>query len=297
MKDKSLVFIGDSISGSQFQSMLCLLSKIEVPILTYHDETFRSMTLYFSNHNLTVAMIWSPFLVKSENFKAEDPMAEIKLHIDTIEEKWASQYNKYDYIVLSDGQWFLRSLVLLEDNVIVGCNYCKNSNLKELGIDYAYRKALHMAYEFMSSSDHKPLILFRAWSPNHFEHGDWSNGGVCNRTSPYGEGQCRVKPADHLMRRVEIEEFQKAAAMSSRGRARLKQLDTYHLSLLRPDAHLGPYGTFHPFGSMDNKAEVQNDCIHWCVPGLVDTWNELIMKIVVDEGDVSYSYGDSVAFY
>lgn len=291
MKDKSWAFIGDSIFRNHIQSLLCFLSKVEEPVEVYHDKPFKCRTWYFSGHNLTVAMIWSPFLVKSETFEDDDGKAvsEIQLHLDTVEEKWASQYSKYDYILFSGGQWFLKTMVMLENNTIVGCHNCKESNLRELGIDYPYRRALQTVYEFMSSSDHKPLILFRTWTPDHFEYGEWFSGGVCNRTIPYGEGKYSGKPVDHIMRNIEVEEFRKAAAVNSRDGARLKLLDTFHLSLLRPDGHPGPYRTLNPFGGKDKNAKVQNDCLHWCLPGPIDTWNELIMKILVDEGDISYS--------
>lgn len=290
MKDKSWAFIGDSIFRNHIQSILCLLNKVETPVEIYHDKSFKSRTWYFPKHNFTVAVIWSPFLVKSEISENDEgkSVSEVQLHVDVPDEKWTLQYNKYDYIIFSGGQWFLKTMVVWDKGSIVGCHNCKNSSVKELGVDYPYRKVLESVYKFMSSSDHKPLIFFRTWTPDHFEYGEWSNGGICNRTRPYGEGQYSGKPIDPVMRNIEIKAFKNAVAMNSRGGARLKLLDTFHLSLLRPDGHPGPYRTFHPFGE-DKNARVQNDCLHWCLPGPIDTWNELIMKILVDEGDVSYS--------
>ncbi|KAK8948706.1 hypothetical protein KSP39_PZI006147 [Platanthera zijinensis] len=290
MKDKSWAFIGDSIFRNHIQSILCLLSKVETPVEIYHDETFKSRTWYFSEHNFTVAVIWSPFLVKSEISEDDKgkSASEVQLHVDVPEEKWTLQYNKYDYIIFSGGQWFLKTMVVWDNSIIVGCHNCKNRSLKELGIYYPYRKVLQSVYKFMLSSDHKPLVFFRTWTPDHFEYGEWFNGGICNRTRPYREGQYKGKPIDPVMRNIEIKEFKKAVATKSRGGARLKLLDTFHLSLLRPDGHPGPYRTFHPFDK-DKNARVQNDCLHWCLPGPIDTWNELIMKILIDEGDVSYS--------
>ncbi|KAG0485084.1 hypothetical protein HPP92_009163 [Vanilla planifolia] len=286
MKDKSWAFIGDSIFRNHIQSMLCLLSKVYEPVEIYHDETFKSRTWYFSNHNFTVAMIWAPFLVKSETFEDDDGKAssEVHLYIDVLDNKWAAQYSKYDYVIFSGGQWFLKTMVIWEDNTIVGCHNCKNSSIKEVGIDYPYRKVLQTVYHFMSSTEHKPIIFFRTWTPDHFEYGEWFSGGVCNRTRPYAAWQYNGKPVDHEMRKVELQEFWTAA----RRGIRLRLLDTFFLSVLRPDGHPGPYRTFHPF-EQDKTAKVQNDCLHWCLPGPIDTWNELIMKILVDEGEICYT--------
>ncbi|KAL0910052.1 hypothetical protein M5K25_020980 [Dendrobium thyrsiflorum] len=260
MKDKSWAFIGDSIFRNNIQSLICLLIKhilgkadllyivVEEPVEVYHDKSFKSRTWYFANHNFTVGLIFAPFLVKAELFEDDEGKAksEAELHLDILEDKWTSQYNKYDYVIFSGGQWFLKSMIIWVNNTIVGCHNCKRNNLKELGIDCPYRKALQMVYEFMVSSDHKPLIFFRTWTPDHFEYGEWFSGGVCNRTTPYSEGQYKGKPIDHEIRTIEIQEFEKAVSMASQTGARLKLLDTFHLSLLRPDGHPGPYRTFIP---------------------------------------------------
>lgn len=44
-------------------------------------------------------------------------------------------------------------------------------------------------------------------------------------------------------------------------------LDITLLSQLRKDAHPSVYSADHSSG---------NDCSHWCLPGLPDTWNQLL---------------------
>uniref|UniRef100_A0A0A9DRV2 Trichome birefringence-like C-terminal domain-containing protein n=1 Tax=Arundo donax TaxID=35708 RepID=A0A0A9DRV2_ARUDO len=86
------------------------------------------------------------------------------------------------------------------------------------------------------------------------------------------------------MRRIELEAFNKAvgALRSSVDVERLKLLDTYSLSYLRPDGHVGPYRTPYPFAKgSKNTASIQNDCLHWCVPGPVDAWNDLVVKMAL----------------
>ncbi|XP_073115070.1 protein trichome birefringence-like 26 isoform X2 [Elaeis guineensis] len=281
MRNKSWAFIGDSIFRNQVDSLLCLLSQVEEAVMIYHDETFESMTWYFSSHNLTLAFIWAPFLLNAEIKDLGHSQYDIQLHIDALDNTWTSQYNKYDYIVMSGGQWFLKTAIFWENSTIIGCHYCPGKNLRELGMDYAYQKALELAFRFTTTSDHKPLVVFRTWTPDHFEYGEWYNGGICNRTEPYKEGEFRGNPVDQVMRGLEIAEFEKAAAIGLEDGTRLKLLDIYHLSLLRPDGHPGPYGKFHP----DISKRPQNDCLHWCLPGPIDTWDDILMEIVLREGD------------
>ncbi|KAH7651575.1 PC-Esterase protein [Dioscorea alata] len=285
MRNKSWALIGDSIFRNHMQSLICLLSKIDEPVDIYHEMNFKTRTWYFSSYNFTLAVIWAPFLVRYDTFGDHNTLAEpnLELHLDILDTKWTTEYHKYDYIVISGGQWFYKSAIMWENNRVIGCHNCPDDNLKELGVTEPYRKALRLAFHFVSTNDHKPFVVFRTWTPDHFEYGKWYNGGVCNRTQPYKEGEYDGDPTDHAMRRAEIEEFEHAAKIGVKNGMQMKLLDTYHLSLLRPDGHPGPYRTFPPIN--DKNKKVQNDCLHWCLPGPIDTWNELLMKMVIDDDD------------
>ncbi|WOK95740.1 hypothetical protein Cni_G04447 [Canna indica] len=272
MRNKSLVFIGDSILRNQMESLLCLLSEVEEAVLVYHDKSFQSKTWHLPSYNITLGLIWAPFLIKSTEAISK---VDLQLYLDALDDTWTSQYKKYDYILLSGGQWFLKETIFWENNTIVGCHYCQGKNLKELGMDYSYRKALQLVFQFMSTSDHKPVVVLRTWTPSHFEHGEWYNGGICHRTMPFKEGQYNADPVDAIMRDLELEEFQEGL----KNGLRLRLLDEYHLSMLRPDGHPGPFRTFHP----DLSKKPQEDCLHWCLPGPIDTWNDLLMELLVEE--------------
>jgi GDSL/SGNH-like Acyl-Esterase family found in Pmr5 and Cas1p len=118
----------------------------------------------------------------------------------------------------------------------------------------------------------------RTWTPDHFENGEWWSGGTCNRTQPYKKGEYNGKDIDRLMRKIEIDEFNDAVRL---GGSPMRLLDTYNLSLLRPDGHSGPFRTFHPFDEQGKrKPNVVNDCLHWCLPGAIDAWNDLLMQML-----------------
>ncbi|KAM0939431.1 putative PMR5 domain, PC-Esterase [Dioscorea sansibarensis] len=278
MRNKSWALIGDSILRNHVQSLICLLVKVEVPVEVEHDERYKSRRWHFPAHNFTLSIIWSPFLAKAETFENEDGVstAEIELHLDVLNKNWTSQYENFDYILISGGQWFLKAAIYWENKTIIGCHNCQRKNLTDIPPDYAFRKVLQSVYRFFTMSKHKPFILYRTWTPDHFENGEWFNGGACNRTVPYKEGEFLGRDIDHLMLRIELEEFKNATGNG----VRLKLLDTYRLSLLRPDGHSGPYRTFHPFDK--NSVRGPNDCLHWCLPGPIDSWNDLVMELVLN---------------
>ncbi|KAF8413296.1 hypothetical protein HHK36_001274 [Tetracentron sinense] len=257
--------------------------QVEQAVEVYHDEEYKSKRWLFRSHNFSVSVIWSPFLVKAAIFEDINGVStsEIQLHLDKLDNKWLDQYQSLDYMVISSGKWFLKTAIYYENNKIIGCHYCPGKKLTELGFQFAYRKALQQVFNFITSSKKKGMVFFRTGTPDHFENGEWFSGGTCKRTVPFKEGEIDMKDLDTILRNIELEEFEKAVSEGSEKGVKLKLFDTTHLSLFRPDGHPGPYRQFHPFAE-DKNAKVQNDCLHWCLPGPIDSWNDLLMEMVVN---------------
>lgn len=250
--------------------------QVEAADEVYHDEEYRSKIWKFPSHNFTLSVIWSPFLLKSDIFEDMNGVSssEINLYLDILDNNWTNQYKNFDYVVIAGGKWFLKTAIYHENNTVTGCHYCPGKNLTELGFDYAYRKAMELVFDFMATnSNHKAIVFFRTSTPDHFENGAWFSGGYCNRTVPFKEGEVEMSYVDSVMRGIEIEEFDKAERSLG---ANLRLLDTTTLSLLRPDGHPGPYRELDPFA----KAKLQNDCLHWCLPGPIDSWNDILMQML-----------------
>lgn len=283
MRNKSWAFIGDSISRNHVQSMLCILSQVEQAIEVYHDKEYRSKTWVFPSYNFTLSVIWTPFLLEAAIFEDFNGVStsETQLHLDKLDKRWSERFKNFDYWVISGGKWFLKTAIYYENNTILGCHNCPKRNITEIGFDFAYRQALNLAFEFIKDVDKKGVVFFRTTTPDHFENGEWFSGGTCERTVPFKEGEVEIKDVDNLMRNIELEEFQKARDLGSVNGPVFQLLDAAGLSLLRPDGHPGPYRKFHPFAE-DKNAEVQNDCLHWCLPGPIDSWNDLVMEMLVN---------------
>lgn len=83
-----------------------------------------------------------------------------------------------------------------------------------------------------------------------------------------------------LMDIVINEEFAKAVATKSNSKTQFQLLDIYSLSLLRPDGHPNVY----------REKGKSNDCLHWCLPGVPDTWNEILMAMLWPDNDMKESH-------
>ncbi|KAI3868423.1 hypothetical protein MKW92_035454 [Papaver armeniacum] len=279
MRNKHWAFVGDSISRNHVQSLLCILSKVESANEVFHEEGFKNRRWHFPSYNFSLTVIWSPFLVESVSADLND----IRLDLDKLDKKWADQYTTFDYMVVSGGKWFLRAATYYENNTIVGCHYCPGKNLTEYGLDNGYRKALKLVTDFVLNSNHSGVVLYRTTTPDHFENGSWNTGGTCARTSPYKEGDISLNDMEVIFSNVELEVFRDLETTGYSGkRNNLKLLNVSELSLLRPDGHPGAYRSFHPLSKDKNTTE-PNDCLHWCLPGPIDNWNDLVMEMVLND--------------
>ncbi|CAA2961173.1 trichome birefringence-like 23 [Olea europaea subsp. europaea] len=281
MRNKSWALIGDSISRNHIQSLICILSTIEKAVEVYHDEGYKSRRWTFPTYNFTISVIWSPLLAKAAIFEDVNGVStsEIELHLDILDTNWTKQYQSFDYMIISSGKWFVKNAIYYENNKVLGCHNCPERNFIELGFKFAYQKVLHNVFNYITRSNHKGMIFFRTSTPDHFENGEWFSGGSCRRTGPAKEGEFGLSDVNRVLREVELEEFEKASAKASANLVDLKLFDVSPLSLLRPDGHPGPYRFFQPFAK-DKNAKTINDCLHWCLPGPIDSWNDLLMNMV-----------------
>ncbi|KAI4328305.1 hypothetical protein L6164_020668 [Bauhinia variegata] len=283
LQNKHLAFVGDSMARNQLESLLCMLATASTPNLIYRngeDNKFRRW--HFPSHNISVSVYWSPFLVEGIEKSNTGPNHN-ELYLDQIDEKWAKDLDRMDLIVLSTGHWFLHPAVYFEGGSVFGCHYCPGLNHTEIGFYDVLRKALRTTLnsiiERRGGKGSGLDVIVTTFSPAHFE-GEWDKAGACPKTKPYRNGEKELEGMDAEMREIEIEQVEAAKknAIAKRfGGLRLEALDVTKLALLRPDGHPGPY--MHPFPFANGVQErVQNDCVHWCLPGPIDTWNEIFLE-------------------
>ncbi|KAH7570236.1 hypothetical protein ACOSP7_018260 [Xanthoceras sorbifolium] len=282
LSNKHLAFVGDSMARNQLESLLCILSTVSTPNLVYRngeDNKFRKWN--FASHNVNISVYWSPFLVNG--IEKSNSLNYNKLYLDRIDEKWGADLEHMDMLVLSVGHWFLHPAVYFEGDSVLGCHYCPELNHTEIGFYGVLRKALKTTLktilERRGSSNNNLDVFVTTFSPAHFE-GEWDKAGACPKIKPYKEGEKVLEGMDAEMRNLEVEEVDLAKENAKQlKRLRLEALDVSKLSLMRPDGHPGPYMLPNPFAN-GIKERVQNDCVHWCLPGPVDTWNQILLQII-----------------
>ena len=69
-------------------------------------------------------------------------------------------------------------------------------------------------------------------------------------------------------------EFREAQRVATKRGLEFLMMNTTEIMLLRPDGHPNNYG------HAKDKNVTLNDCVHWCLPGPVDTWNEFLLYML-----------------
>lgn len=202
------------------------------------------------------------------------------MYVDLVDDRWAADIGQMDVIVLSIGHWFLHPAVYFEKDLALGCHHCPNLNHTEIGFYQVFRKSLGTALKAISDTQDgkKRQVIVTTFSPSHFE-GDWDKAGACPKKRPFKEWEKAMEAMDAEMRKAEIEEVEAVKKNGKTIGLLLEALDITKLSLMRPDGHPGPYMYPFPFRNGVPK-QVQNDCLHWCLPGPIDTWNEILLEVM-----------------
>lgn len=294
MRGKTIAFIGDSVARNQMESLLCILWQVEVPKNRGNKKMQR---YYFRSTSVTVVRIWSSWLVKQTSEPVDfAPEGVAKLHLDAPDDALMEHITGFDVIVLSSGHWFAKQSVYLLNNEIVGGQLwwpdksrpMKINNIQAFGISVET-----ILTALGTNPNYKGLTIVRSYSPDHYEGGAWNTGGSCTgKTKPLAAGEIVENGFTNVMHEKQVTGFNRAIKKVT-NKSKLILMDITRVFEYRHDGHPGPYRNMDPNKltkrGPDGKPPPQ-DCLHWCMPGPVDTWNELVLEIIRRESEDSTSF-------
>jgi hypothetical protein len=245
-------------------------------ISTTTNPEFR--TMHYEPYNFTMAIFWSPFLVRGHQ---PDPRRWMwNIYLDEPDAAWRDAVSGFDRVVLSAATWFNRPAVFYAGGGrVVGCHYCLVPGVPDLTLRYSLRMAFRSALRVLTGPGFNGTVILRTLSPtSHFEGGEWDRGGDCRRTRPFAANETRMAGLDLDLHAVQVEEFAraKAEAEASGGGTRLVLMDTTAAMVLRPDGHPSRYGHWP-----HENVTLYNDCVHWCLPGPIDAWNDMLLQMLL----------------
>ncbi|KAK6156086.1 hypothetical protein DH2020_010334 [Rehmannia glutinosa] len=271
LRGKRMMFVGDSLNRGQYTSLICLLHRI-IPQNAKTMEVIDSVTVFTAkDYSATIEFYWAPFLLESN---ADDPFKHRvtdRIVRNGSIDKHGDHWKGADILVFNTYIWWISGLRVLrgsfEDEV---------KDIVEIAKEDAYRIAMKSLVKWINKNidPENTRVLFTSMSPTH----QWSyKWGGDPKGNCYNETIMIQNPnyfgAEESLMHVATEELNKSTVP-------ITFLNITHLSSARKDAHTSIYK--QPWGPL-TKEQLANpksyaDCIHWCLPGLQDIWNELLFS-------------------
>ncbi|CAN1159010.1 Protein YLS7 [Linum perenne] len=284
MRGKTLAFIGDSVARNHMESLMCLLWQAKVPKNRGNKRMHR---YYFRSTSTMIIRMWSSWLVH-QTPEAIDfaPEGVTKVHLDAPDENFMQYVPTFDVVVLSSGHWFAKQSAYVLNNEIIGgqlwwpdkSRVPKINNIEAFGISVETIVA-----SMLTHPNYTGLTILRSYSPDHYEGGAWNTGGSCTgKTKPLAPGQLVKNDYTNVMHQKQVTGYHRGVKRAT-NKSKIKLMDITEVFSYRHDGHPGPYRSPDPhkrtkYGP-DGKPPPQ-DCLHWCMPGPIDTWNELVLEII-----------------
>ncbi|KAG8370491.1 hypothetical protein BUALT_Bualt14G0122300 [Buddleja alternifolia] len=178
-------------------------------------------------------------------------------------------YNKYhdaDIIVFNTGHWWTHQ------KTFIGKYYFQEGNhvYSKLEVADAYKKALKTWAKWVDANvnSSRTQVFFRGYSASHFKGGQWNSGGSCDGETKPITNETQLSPYPWMMRALE--------SVLSKMKTRVVYLNITKMTDYRKDGHPS---IFRQSASERMNGIIQ-DCSHWCLPGVPDTWNQLLYAIL-----------------
>ncbi|WOL06347.1 protein trichome birefringence-like 34 [Canna indica] len=275
LRDKRLVFVGDSLNRNQWISMVCLLDSAIPEPHKLMESNGSLMSFKAKEYNASVEFYWSPLLVESNS---DDPIhhrvPDRIVRAQSIE-KHARRWTNADVLVFNTYLWWRRPVM----KVLWGSFDEEDGIYKEIDGLRGYELALRTWSDWLEFHvDHlKAQLFFMSMSPTHWSGEEWGSpsGQNCyTEEEPITEEGYRGKDTNEKMVRV-VEE----AIESLRGRGvKVQLLNITQLSEYRKDGHPSIYRKQWEPLTKEQQEDPSSyaDCIHWCLPGVPDVWNQLL---------------------
>ncbi|KAG9452822.1 hypothetical protein H6P81_005726 [Aristolochia fimbriata] len=276
LRGKRMMFVGDSLNHGQFISMVCLLQSV-VPEDAKSLRRNGSFTIFRAkNYNATIEFYWAPFLLQSNSDDALIHRIKDRVVRAGSIKHHARHWKGVDVLVLDTYLWWMTGAKM---KIRRGSFQDTEKNIVLMETEEAYRMALSSVTKWVKRNMRrlKPSrVFFVTMSPTHSRSEEWGEeaGGNCyNQTTPIEDPGYWGTASSKSMMQVIDQVLDKTQAP-----AMITVINITQLSEYRKDAHVSIYKKHTPLLTSQQLAHPASvsDCIHWCLPGLPDTWNELL---------------------
>uniref|UniRef100_A0A1D1YHD8 Tyrosine--tRNA ligase n=2 Tax=Anthurium amnicola TaxID=1678845 RepID=A0A1D1YHD8_9ARAE len=256
MKGKKMMFVGDSISQNQWESLNCMLHAAVPDAKTSFSRREPLSSLMFEDYGVSVMFYRTPYLVDI----VQENIGRV-LKLDSIQN--GNAWLGVDLLIFNSWHWWTHH------GSSQPWDYMQEGTAiyKDMDRLVAFFKGLTTWGRWVDANINTATtpVYFQGISPTHYNGQDWGDPKARNcyeQTQPVNGSTYLGDslPEDAVVRKV-LSGMAKPVYL----------LDVTLLSQLRKDGHPSAYSGDHS----------GVDCSHWCVAGLPDTWNELLYAAMI----------------
>ncbi|KAK3188888.1 hypothetical protein Dsin_028449 [Dipteronia sinensis] len=302
LRGKRLVFVGDSLNRNMWEALVCALreslkdkSRLYEVSGRRHLRTKGFFSFKFRDYKCSIDFIKSPFLVQEWKISDKTGSRRETLRLDMIQGS-SSKYYDADIIIFNTGHWWTHHKTFNGNNYFQEGSHVYN----RLEVGEAYTKALRTWAQWADENidSNRTKVFFRGYSASHFRYcrakffkkmiinesiidrliecyryirkGQWNNGGYCHEETKPITNESSIASNPWMMRILE--------SVIAEMKTPVLYLNITKMTGYRQDGHPSIYRQQQPGSGIrrtPGKMMIQ-DCSHWCLPGVPDSWNQLL---------------------
>nr|XP_043621358.1 protein trichome birefringence-like 34 [Erigeron canadensis] len=281
LRGKRIIFIGDSVNKNQWLSLVCMLQGV-IPVGLKKMKKIRHVSLITFKafeYDVSIDFYWAPLLVESNGdhlakHRGTDRMVRIKSIL-----KHAKYWVSADILVFNSYLWWKMPTIK-----ILNGSFEDSKQYDIVNSHQAYRMVLKTWSNWLHYhiNHTKTQSYFMSMTATHHSGVDWGLKGdqnCFNETEPIMRTGFWESGSDMKMLRSLESSLNK---LKARG-VTVKMMNITQLTQYRKDAHPSIHRLHY---SPLTKEQLSNpssyaDCTHWCLPGVPDVWNELLLTYIL----------------